>query len=138
MDQAVETAKRCHALLFVNAAFETEAGYRNTTYAIDPDGRIIGKYFKRHPAPSEHRLGSQGGVGLDVDYSYRYQEPYILEWGGLRFGFLSCFDFYFYGAYAVLTRQNVDIIIGCSLQHTDTHQTLEIIGRFLSYQTVPI
>ena len=135
MDKAVETAIRCRALVFINATFETNAGYRNTTYAIDPKGQIIGKYFKSHPAPSEVRGGEQGGVGLDVGYSYKFQEPYVLEWNGLRFAFLTCYDFYFYEAYPSLARQNLDIIIGTSLQRTDTHQALEIIGKFLCYQT---
>ena len=35
LTKAAETAKRCHALMFVNAAYRTENGIRNTTHAID-------------------------------------------------------------------------------------------------------
>ena len=135
MQKVSETAVRCQALVFVNAAFESDAGYRNTTFAVDKTGKVIGRYFKAHPAPSEVRGAEQGGVGLDVQYSYDFQEPYVLEVDGVRYGFMTCYDFYFYEAYARLARENVDVIIGASLQRTDTHQALEIMGRFLSYQT---
>ena len=34
-----------------------------------------------------------------------------------------------------LAKERVDIIIGCSHQRSDTHQALEIINRFLAYNT---
>ena len=37
---------------------------------------------------------------------------------------MTCYDFYMYEAFAALARQNVDIVIGCSHQRTDTHQAL--------------
>lgn len=135
MKKAAETAVRCQSLVFVNAAYETERGYRNTTFAVDKSGKVIGKYFKTHPAPSEVKTAGQGGIGLDVEYSYAFSEPYILEVDGVRYGFMTCYDFYFYEAFARLARKNVDVIIGASLQRTDTHQSLEIIGKFLSYNT---
>lgn len=137
LEKAKATAKRCHALLFVNAGDENENenGIRNTTYAIDREGNLIGKYFKAHPAPSEVRTDAEGGHELDVAYSYESREPYVLEVEGLRFAFLTCYDFYFYENFARIARENVDIIIGCSLQRTDTHEALSIINTFLSYQT---
>ena len=48
---------------------------------------------------------------------------------------MTCYDFYFYENFAPLARQNVDVIIGCSHQRTDTHDALSIINRFLSYHT---
>ena len=53
MERAIAAAKRCHAIVFVNAAEKCESGYRNTTHAIDREGNMVGKYFKAHPAPSE-------------------------------------------------------------------------------------
>ena len=135
LDKACETAKRCSAMLFVNAGFKTEDGIRNTTYAIDRSGNIVGHYFKAHPAPSEVRSDLEGGHELDVAYSYELAEPYVLELEGLRFTFLTCYDFYFYERFAKIARENVDIIIGCALQRTDTHEALEIINRFLCYNT---
>ena len=48
---------------------------------------------------------------------------------------MTCYDFYFYEGFAPLARQNIDIIIGCSHQRTDTHEALSIINRFLCYNT---
>ena len=135
LQKACETAKRCHSLVFVNAGFETERGIRNTTHAIDRNGNIVGRYFKAHPAPSEVKTDAEGGHELDVGYSYEVAEPYVLELEGLRFGFMTCYDFYFYENFAKLARENVDIIIGCALQRTDSHEALSIINKFLCYNT---
>ncbi|MBR2353084.1 MAG: carbon-nitrogen hydrolase family protein, partial [Clostridia bacterium] len=135
LEKARETAKKCNALVFVNAGFEAENGIRNTTYAIDREGNIVGKYFKAHPAPSEVKTDAEGGHELDVAYSYEIAQPYVLEIEGIRFGFLTCYDFYFYENFAKIARENVDIIIGCSLQRTDRHEALSIINKFLSYNT---
>ena len=135
LKRAADTARRCRALLFVNAMDKTPTGYRNTTYAFDRAGNLVGKYYKAHPAPSEVKSEAQGGHGLDVSYSYQYAPPCVLEIEGLRIGFLTCYDFYFYENFPQLARQGLDIIIGCSLQRTDTHEALSIINRFLCYQT---
>lgn len=74
-------------------------------------------------------------MALDSEYTFEFSEPYILELDGLRYGFLTCYDFYFYESFAAIARQNVDIIIGCSLQRSDTHEAIEIMCRFLAYNT---
>lgn len=135
LEEAQKLAKRCNAMVFVNAGYETDNGIRNTTHAIDRQGNIVGRYFKAHPAPSEVKTDKEGGHELDVGYSYEFRKPFVLEMEGLRFGFLTCYDFYFYENYARLARENLDIIIGCSLQRTDTHEALSIINQFLCYQT---
>ena len=135
LEKAKSTAKRCSSLLFVNAGCQTECGIRNTTYAINRSGAVVGRYFKAHPAPSEVKRDAEGGHELDVQYSYEYNPPYIIEIEGIRFGFLTCYDFYFYENFARIARENVDVIIGCSLQRTDTHKALSIINEFLCYQT---
>lgn len=131
---ASEAASRCHAFVCVNAAYETKSGLRNTTHIFDRSGNLFGRYFKAHPAPSEIRTVN-GGIGLDASYSYEFREPFIADMDGVRCAFLTCFDFYFYEMFPKLARENIDLIIGCSLQRSDTHEALEIFGRFLSYQT---
>ena len=133
--KACQTAKRCSSLVFVNAGCKCDNGLRNTTYFINRNGEIIGKYFKAHPAPSEVKKDFEGGHELDVQYSYDFHKPYIVEHEGIRFAFLTCYDFYFYENFAKIAREKVDVIIGCSLQRTDTHQTLAIINKFLCYNT---
>ncbi len=116
LKKAQDTAVHCNALVFVNCAHKTEGGYRNTTHAISPRGEVIGRYYKAHPAPGEATSSAEGGRGMDYMYSYEYAEPYVLEYDGVRYGFLTCYDFYFYENYASLAKQNLDIIIGCSHQ----------------------
>ncbi len=130
IEKACETARRCSALVFINAVYESDTGFRNTTYAIDREGNIVGHYFKQHLVNSEMHVKK-----LDGGYTYEFSEPCILELEGIRFAFLTCYDFYFYEIYANIARQNVDIIIGCSHQRSDTHSALEIINRFLAYHT---
>ena len=131
----IETAKRCNAIVFANFADKSDNGWINTTFAFDRDGNIVGKYYKAHPAPSEEKTGAEGGNEFDCSYSYEYRKPYVIEIEGIRFGFLTCYDFYMYEGFAAIARENVDIIIGCSHQRTDTHNALDIIGRFVSYNT---
>ena len=130
LEKAAHTAKRCNAILFANARSHEDSGTRNTTYAFNRNGEIVGKYFKQHLTPGEvtkHRL--------DSDYSFEFSEPTVIEIEGLRFGFLTCYDFYFYEAFANMARYDLDIIIGCSHQRTDTHLALEIMSQHLAYNT---
>ena len=130
LEECKKTAIRCSSLVFVNALCETETGYRNTTYAIDKKGEVVGKYFKKHLPPLE-----QDVLKLDSDYTFCPSEPYVIEIDGLRYGFLTCYDFYFYEAFARIAREKVDIIIGCSLQRSDSHDAIETMCRFLAYNT---
>lgn len=130
LQKCVETAKRCGANVFVNALSEEKDGYRNTTYCYDKDGELRGKYFKKHLPPGEVDVKR-----LPADYTMEPSAPYVLEIDGLRYGFLTCYDFYFYEAFARIAREKVDIIIGCSLQRSDSHEALEIMCRFLAYNT---
>lgn len=130
LEKCIETAKRCSALVFVNALSLEEGGYRNTTYAYDRNGQLAGKYFKKHLPPLELEA-----LKLDSDYTFEYSAPYVLELEGLRFGFLTCYDFYFYEAFARIAKEDIDIIIGCSLQRSDSHDAIETMCRFLAYNT---
>lgn len=125
-----ETAKRCNAVIFVNARYKSEKGYINTTYAFDREGNIAGKYFKQHPTP-----GEIAGPERDNDYAFVHSQPDIVVIDGIRYAFLTCYDFYFYEAFANIARQKPDVIIGCSHQRSDTHLALSIIGQFLAYNT---
>ena len=131
LKKAAETAKRCNAIVFVNAHSydESERG-RNTTFAFDREGNLAGKYFKEHLTAGEITR-----YHLDGGYTYEHSEPTVIEIEGLRFGFLTCYDFYFYEAFANMARQNLDIIIGCSHQRTDTHLALEIFSQNVAYNT---
>lgn len=128
LDKASQTAKRCNAVVFINAYRKTESGVRNTTFAFDREGNEVGHYYKQHLTPGETKERK-----LDSGYSFEFSEPTILEIDGIRYGFLTCYDFYFYEAFSKLAMYKPDIIIGCSHQRTDTHQALEMITRFCAY-----
>ena len=130
LDKVSETAKRCNSIVFVNARHKTEKGYANATYAFDRNGEVKGVYYKEHPTNGEVSYPE-----LDTDYSFEFTTPYSVEIEGIKFGFLTCYDFYFYENFANMARQNFDVIIGCSHQRSDTHSALEIITRFLAYNT---
>ena len=126
LEKASETAKRCKAIVVVNVHAEEKDGLRNTTLVYDRKGNEVFAYYKQHLTPGETKW-------LDSEYTWEYEEPYVLELEGLRFGFLTCYDFYFYEAYAALARKNVDIVIGCSHQRSDTFSALETINKFCAY-----
>ena len=128
LDKAAQTAKRCGAVIFVNGKFKCNNGYRNTTYAFNREGKIAGYYFKQHLTPRE-----EFKLKLENSYALEPFEPDIIEIDGIRYAFLTCYDFYFYEYFSQIARYKPDIIIGCSHQRTDTHGALEVICRFLAY-----
>ena len=130
LEKAAQTAKRCNAVLFINAYKMTESGLRNTTYAFDRNGNVVGHYYKQHLTP-----GETSKQKLDSDYSFEFSEPTIIEIDGIRYGFLTCYDFYFYEAFSKIALYEPDIIIGCSHQRTDRHEALEMMSRFCAYNT---
>ena len=124
------TAKRCNSMVFVSARHGEIGKQQNATYAINRAGEIVGVYYKQHLTPGEVTK-----MRLDSDYSFEFSEPTVIEMEGLRFGFLTCYDFYFYEAFANMARQNLDIVIGCSHQRSDTHLALQIMSQNLAYNT---
>lgn len=129
LEKCAETARRCKAHVFVNGLSLEETGYRNTTYCFDKNGNRAGKYFKKHLPPLEI------GMGLDSGYTFDASDAYVLSLDGIRYGFLTCYDFYFYEAFPRIAAKNVDVIIGCSLQRSDTHDAIETMCRFAAYNT---
>lgn len=127
IEKAQKTAKRCNAMVFFNVSDE---GYKNTTLAVDRQGNIVGRYDKQHPVWWE--IVERG---RESEYTFEFSEPYIIEIEGYRFAFLTCYDFYFYEMYENIARYNVDFVIGCSHQRSDTHEALETITKFLAYHT---
>lgn len=130
LEEAAATAKRCSALVFINARSYEPTGIRNTTYAFDRCGQLVGKYHKQHLTP-----GEVDKLQLDSAYTYEHSGPDVIEIEGVRFGFLICYDAYFYENFSNMARQNLDVIIACSHQRSDTHRALQIMNQFLAYNT---
>lgn len=135
MQELSEAAKRCGALVFANFSDVTESGLRNTTFAFDKSGEVIGKYDKAQLAPSETRLKANGKPSRDDSYARSFAPPYTLTVDGVKYAFMTCYDFYCYESYARIALEEPDVIIGCSHQRTDSHDFLETIGKFLTYNT---
>ena len=74
-----ETARRCSAVLFVNANHRTPTGLRNTTYAFDRTGAEVGHYYKQHLTP-----GETTHYHLDSDYTFEYEDTTVIEIDGIR------------------------------------------------------
>ena len=125
-----ETAKRLGCVVFVNAGDKTEKGYYNTTFAFDRQGNIVGKYLKQHLTPGEITR-----LKLRSDYCEEYAEPYTIEIDGVKYAFLTCYDFYFYESLSFIAQKRPHVIIGCAQQRSDTHETAKIYGRFIAYTT---
>ncbi|MBR4120684.1 MAG: carbon-nitrogen hydrolase family protein, partial [Spirochaetales bacterium] len=123
-----ETARRCNAIIFVNCYDKVGESFRNTTFAFDRNGEVVGKYYKQHLT-----WGEEHTVKLDASYTYEYDSPYVLEIDGIMFAFLTCYDFYFFEEYANIAKENVDIIIGCSQQKSDRLDVAETFAKFLAY-----
>ena len=130
LDEASATAKRCSALVFINARSYHATGTRNTTYVFDRSGGLAGQYHKQHPTP-----GEVDKKKLDSGYTFEHSQPDVIEIEGIRFGFLICYDAYFYENFSNMARQDLDVIVACSHQRSDTHRALQIMTQFLAYNT---
>jgi len=130
MAHAAETARRCNAVVFAAGADESDQGRRNTVFAFDRQGNLVGKYFKNHPTNIEIK-----NLGVDDSYSKSFRKPTVITIEGVRYAFLTCYDFYFYEEYARIALENVDVIIGCSQQRSDPHDWSEVFCRFLAINT---
>ena len=126
--KAAETARRCRAAVFANARFDSPSGPRNSTFAFAPDGSLAGRYDKQNLTPGEHQR-------LDDSYTREPCAPTVIEIGGVRYAFLTCYDFYFVEQWAALARVKPDVIVGCSRQRTDTHEALGFQNRACAYAT---
>ncbi len=130
MEACTRAALRCNALVFVSGYDPTYPNYRNTTFVINREGTVVGKYFKEHLTP-----GESSKRHLDDEYSFLPNEPVVVTVDGLRYCFLTCYDFYFYENYARIALMRPDLIIGCSHQRSDTHRALILMSQFLAYNT---
>ena len=126
--KCVATAKRCRAAVFVNARYDSPTGPRNSTFAFAPDGSPAGRYDKQNLTPGEHKT-------LDDSYTRAFNAPTVVEIGGVRYAFLTCYDFYFVEQWEALARVKPDVVIGCSRQRTDTHEALGFQNRTCAYVT---
>ena len=123
-----ETARRCNAMVFAGVVDNDFEVPRNAIFAFNRNGEIVGRYYKEHLTRGEWSM-------LDKKYTEEWTRPYIIEMEGLKFAFLTCYDFYFYENFSNIARWKPDIIIGSSHQRSDTFRALDIINSFCAYNT---
>ncbi|MBR1926672.1 MAG: hypothetical protein IJ840_02810 [Bacteroidales bacterium] len=128
LETCEQTARKCHALVFAGAIDMTTEVPRNTIFVFDREGNVIGKYYKEHLTRGEWDM-------LDMSYTEEWTQPYILDIEGVRYAFLTCYDFYFYENFSNIARWKPDVIIGSSHQRSDTFRALDIINTFCAYNT---
>ena len=128
--RCAETARRCRSYVFCGVVDTSLEVPRNAIFIYDRNGELIGKYYKQHLTRGEWTRN-----GLDKSYTEEWSEPYILDLEGVRYAFLTCYDFYFYENFANIARWKPDVIIGCSHQRSDTFRALDIINSFCAYNT---
>ena len=128
--RCAETARRCRSYVFCGVVDTSLDVPRNAIFIYDRNGELIGKYYKQHLTRGEWTRN-----GLDKSYTEEWSEPYILDLEGVRYAFLTCYDFYFYENFANIARWKPDVIIGCSHQRSDTFRALDIINSFCAYNT---
>ena len=128
LETCAETARRCSTLVFAGAIDLSLEVPRNTIFVFNRQGEIIGKYYKEHLTRGEWDK-------LDKSYTEEWTQPYILDIEGVRYAFLTCYDFYFYENFSNIARWKPDVIIGSSHQRSDTFRALDIINTFCAYNT---
>ena len=128
MEECAATAKRCNSLVFCGTIDTSTDPARNTIMVYGRDGALLGKYCKQHLTRGEWSK-------LDMSYTQEWSRPWYIDIEGVRYMFLICYDFYFYENYSNLARWKPDVIIGCSLQRSDTFRAHDIINSFLAYNT---
>ena len=73
IERAQIAAKRCDAIVFINAIKEIDGQLRNTTYVIDRSGKIVDYYFKEHLVASEKNVR-----GYDNSYNLFFDDIKIV------------------------------------------------------------
>lgn len=118
IDAAKRAAKRCSACVCINGYFEVEGKLRNRTLFFAPDGELITYYDKIHLPPAEAPF-------CDRSYFSCAGLPTVVEYDGVRYGFLTCYDAYFDELSEAVANQKPDIILLCSYQRWETPHELQ-------------
>lgn len=116
---AIAAAKRCGAYVCINGYMKVEGGYRNRSILYSPEGEVVTYYDKCQlpPAEAPHIERSYlAGCGL----------PPVVEHGGIRFGFITCYDAYYDEYSEALANQHPDVILLCSYQRWETPHVLQM------------
>ncbi len=127
---AIETARRCHAVVAVNYAADIQGSWRNTTRVFAPDGSIAGDYYKQHLPHGEVHVKK-----MDDAYTFEAHPPAMVEVNGIRLAFLTCYDSYFEEYLSRIAVENPDILLVSSHQRSERYDVTEMLTRFQAFRT---
>ena len=123
LERASSVAKEKRAWVAVNVQEEREGKITNSTYLFDKTGDAVFVYDKIHLPPSEVALGVERGDGVCV-----------CEAGGIRFGFLTCYDVYFNEQIEYLAMNKPDIILLPGYQRGESSVILRAPTKLIAFR----
>lgn len=114
-----ESAKRLDCLVALSVAMRHGARWFNRTMVFDAGGKSSAAYDKIHLTDVEkYELDMTAGA-----------KPTVLDYGGIRIGFATCFDFYFPEHFDVLGAQGIDMVLCPSYQRSESPERIRLIAQ---------
>lgn len=125
-----ETAIRCKAMVSVNlyVLCEETGRYRNTTMFYGRDGELLGRYLKQHLPVTELKEKM-----VDDSYITDYMPPTVIEAEGVRFGFLTCYDYYYNEYIAHMVTQDLDVVLAPAHQRGERNDMLVTEAKNIAF-----
>ena len=111
-------ASRAGCVVVVGTVAQTPSGRYNRVLVIGADGATLGHYDKTHLPEAE-----SGDLGIRPGGS-----PGLVEIGGLRLGFATCFDIYFPEWFAGLAAAGVDLVLSPSYQRSESADRVRLLS----------
>lgn len=98
-----EAAQKHGVAIIVPLLIRENGRLANVSFFISKDGRVLGRFQKLHPTPSEREAGLLPG------------EPQIIDWGGLPVSGAICFDTNYIETFASLSNLGARLLVIPSL-----------------------
>lgn len=126
LGRVAEAARRRRGAVAVNVLQRLAGGISNVTWLFDARGEAAGRYIKTHLSPFE-RDALRLAAG---------DKPVVIEWNGLRVGFLTCFDIYFAEFAEALAALAPDLVIFPAYQRSEDSLAIvrQAVGRALDLE----
>jgi nitrilase len=95
-------------------------GHANTAFVLDRDGSVIGRYRKKHPAPSEE----------SIDTTPLNGDPFpVFEFEGVKLGVAICMDIHFPEMFRIYGLKGADLICMSTMYLDYTGDMLESLEK---------
>ncbi|MFC1452131.1 glycerophosphodiester phosphodiesterase family protein [Verrucomicrobiota bacterium] len=119
LEEVAASAKRLNSLIVLSAFTPAGSRWFNRSLVYDASGDVVSTYDKIHLTDAEREeLGLTPGAGLT-----------ILERGGVRISFATCFDLYFPEHFGALAALRADLVLCPSYQRSESAERIGIIAQ---------